>query len=173
MLGFVILFGLLLGACYWIIIPLLQDDDRENGFTPKPADILEALKNKKDSAYATIRELEFDLNMGKLSEEDFQILKRQYIQEAVGYMKEMDKLKSPPATISKPVDTDLEEEIEPENTAIRIPEKTKGKYIYCTSCGEKAAVERRFCAACGSNLHKHHGKNGSRIGDTGEGTMEK
>jgi ribosomal protein L37E len=154
MWGYVVIFGLVIGACYWIINPLLQQDGRQNGFTPKPEDILEKLKNKKDNAYATIRELEFDLSMGKLSEEDFQILKRQYMQEAVGYMKAMDKLKSPPAAISKPVDTNLEEEIEQEDTASRRPESTQRKYIYCTSCGEKAAVERRFCAACGLNLHK-------------------
>jgi hypothetical protein len=153
MLGYVIIFGLLIGACYWIINPLLREDGGQNGFTPKPEDILEKLKNKKEGAYATIRELEFDLSMGKLSEEDFQILKRQYVQEAVGYMKAMDKLKSPPATISKLTDTDLEEEIEPEDRASRTHESTKGKYIYCTSCGRKAAVERRFCTACGSNLH--------------------
>ncbi len=154
MLGYVILFGLLIGACYWIINPLLQEDVRQNGFTPKPEDILEELKNKKDGAYAAIRELEFDLSMGKLTEEDFQTLKRQYTQEAVGYMKEMDKLEPPQATFSKPVDTVLEEEIEQRVVAIHNPKSTPRKYIYCTSCGAKAGIESRFCAACGSNLHK-------------------
>jgi hypothetical protein len=163
MLGYVILFGLLIGACYWIINPLLQEDVRQNGFTPKPDDILKELKNKKDGAYAAIRELEFDLSMDKLTEEDFQILKRQYTREAVGYMKEMDKLESPQATFSKPVGTVLEEEIEQGVTAIRSHKSTQRKYIYCTSCGEKAAVESRFCAACGSNLHKRRGKSGPRI----------
>jgi rRNA maturation endonuclease Nob1 len=146
MLAYVIIFGILIGACYWIINPLLQEENLQNGFTPKPEDILEKLKNKKDGVYATIRELEFDLSMGKLSEEDFQILKRQYVQEAAGYMQEMDKLLP---------DTNLEEEIEQVVTAVRTPESTKRKYIYCTSCGEKAAAESRFCVACGSNLHKH------------------
>ena len=154
MLGYVIIFGLVIGACYWIINPLLQQDGGQNDFTPKPENILEELKNKKEGAYATIRELEFDLSMGKLTEDDFQILKRQYTLEAVGCMKAMDKLESPPATISKLTDTDLEEEIEQEDRASRTHESTKGKYIYCTSCGRKAAVERRFCAACGSNLPK-------------------
>jgi hypothetical protein len=94
MLAYVIIFGILIGACYWIINPLLQEENLQNGFTPKPGDLLEKLKNKKDGVYATIRELEFDLSMGKLSEEDFQILKRQYVQEAAGYMQEMDKLES-------------------------------------------------------------------------------
>ncbi len=154
MLGYVILFGLLIGACYWIINPLLQEDVRQNDFTPKPEDILKELKNKKDGAYAAIRELEFDLSMGKLTEEDFQILKRQYTLEAVGYMKEMDKLELPPATFSKPVDTVFEEENEQGVTAIRTHKSAKRKHIYCTSCGAKAAVESRFCAACGSNLNK-------------------
>ena len=155
MVGYIFLFGLLLGAFYWIINPLLQEDVRQNGFTPKPDDILQELKNKKNGVYATIRELEFDLSMGKLTEEDFQILKRQYTREAVGYMKEMDKLESLQATYSKPVDTVLEEDIEPGVEEIRNHESTERKYIYCTSCGEKAKGESRFCAACGSNLEKH------------------
>ncbi len=94
--------------------------------------------------------------MGKLTEEDFQILKRQYTQEAVGYMKEMDKLESLQATFPKPVDTVLEEEIGQGVAANRAYKSTKRKYIYCTSCGAKAAVESRLCAACGSNLHKRN-----------------
>ncbi len=155
MLGYVILFGLLIGACYWIIKPLLQEDARQNGFTPQPTDILKELKNKRYGTYAVIKELEFDLSMGKLTEEDFQILKRQYTQEAFGYMKEIDKLASSQAAFSKPVDTVSEKENEQEVTAIRNPNSTRRKYIYCTSCGQESAVESRFCAACGSNLHKH------------------
>jgi hypothetical protein len=64
---------------------MLQEEVRQNGLKPKQEDILKELKNKKDGAYAAIRELEFDLSMGKLTEEDFQILKRQYSLEAVGY----------------------------------------------------------------------------------------
>ena len=154
MWGYVVLFGLFIVACYWILNPLLQEDARQNGFTPQPTDIFKELKNKKDGAYAVIKELEFDLSMGKLTDEDFQILKRQYTQEAIGYMKEMDKLESPQATFSKPVDTVAEEEIEQGATVNPNPKSAKKKFIYCTSCGEESAVESRFCAACGSNLHK-------------------
>jgi ribosomal protein L37E len=133
---------------------MLQEEVRQNGLKPKQEDILKELKNKKDGAYAAIRELEFDLSMGKLTEEDFQILKRQYSLEAVGYMKEMDKLELPPATFSKPMDAVFEEENEKGVAAIRNHKSAKRKHIYCTSCGAKAAVESRFCTACGSNLHK-------------------
>jgi len=158
MIGYIFLSGLLLGAFYWIISPLLREDDRQNGFTPKPEDILEELKHKKNGAYAAIRELEFDLSMGKLTQEDFQILKQQYTGEAVGYMQEMDKLESQQAIFSKPVDTVVEEEIEPGVAEVHPPESTARKHVYCTSCGEMAKVESRFCAACGASLDKHHKK---------------
>jgi ribosomal protein L37E len=154
MLGYVILLGLLIGTCYWIINPLFHEDVRRDGFSPKPEDILEELKGKKNAAYAAIKELEFDLSMGKLTEEDFQILKRQYTQEAAGYMKEMDKLESSQAGFSKPAHTVPEEEFEQGAVAIHHSESTPRKHIYCTSCGAKAAIEIRFCAVCGSNLPK-------------------
>jgi rRNA maturation endonuclease Nob1 len=159
MLGYVIIFGLVIGACYWIIHPLLREEDLQDNITPQPEDVLEKLKNKKDGVYATIKELEFDLSMGKLSEEDFNILKQQYLQEAAGYMEEMDKLESLKATVEQPDEPDLEDEIELQFTARRPTKSTQRKHIYCTSCGEKAAAESRFCEACGSNLHKQAKKN--------------
>jgi len=152
MLGYVVLLGLLIAACYWIINPLLRENVRREGLTPKPEDVLEELKNKKNSAYAAIKELEFDLSMGKLTEEDFQILKRQYTQEAVGYMKEMDELESSLTAFSKAVTAVSEKETEEGVTAIRNPESTPRKHVYCTSCGAKAAIESRFCSVCGTNL---------------------
>ena len=74
----------------------------------------------------------------------------------------------PKTTFSKTVDTDHEKEIEQEDTAMRTHKSTKRKYIYCTSCGKKADVESRYCTACGTNLHKHLVKTGSRIGETGQ-----
>ena len=158
MLEYVVLFALLLGACYWILNPLLQEDIRQNGFTPKAEDTLNDLKHKKDGAYAVIKELEFDLSMGKLTEEDFQTLRQQYTQEAIGYMSAIDKLELPPAAFSKPVDT-VEEENGQAHTESHNHQPAGRKDIYCTSCGRKTAVESRFCAACGSNLYKHQDKN--------------
>ena len=158
MLGSVIIFGLLLGACYWITYPLLKENSRRDDFTPKPEDIRENLRKKKEGAYAAIRELEFDLSMGKLTEEDFDMLKRQYLQEAAGYMKQMDKLESQGEAVSMNADTNLEAGTEDAAAVIRTPEALKRKYVYCTSCGRKAAVEDRFCVACGANLKENRGE---------------
>jgi len=157
MLGYVVIFGLLLGAFYWIIHPLLQDAGGQNGFKPKPEDVLEMLSKKKDGAYAAIRELEFDFSMGKLTEEDFQILKGQYLQEAAGYMKELDELESQRAAVSTSADAGPGNETGQGVAATRPPGSSERKFIYCTACGRKAAVADRFCVACGSNLHEQRG----------------
>ncbi len=159
MLAYVIIFGLVIGTCYWIIHPLLREEDLQDGLTPQPEDVLEKLKSKKDGVYATIKELEFDLKMGKLSEEDFNILKRQYLQEAAGYMEEMDKLESLKAAVAEPAETDPGKKIEPQIESHRPIKSNQQKHIYCTSCGEKAAAENRFCSACGANLHKQTNTN--------------
>ena len=158
MLGYIFIFGLLLGAFYWIIHPLLQDDGRQLHYAPKPEDVLETLRVKKDGAYAAIRELEFDLSMGKLTEDDFKMLKLQYLQEAAGYMKEIDELESQRETVSQPAEAIIEEESGKDNGPSSLSESPAETYIYCTSCGRRASVEDRFCADCGSNLHEHRGE---------------
>jgi len=159
MLGYILFFGLVMGTCCWILTPLFKKRGRQNDFTAKQVNMLEELKIKKNSAYAVIKELEFDLKMGKLTEEDFQILKRQYTQEAVGYMKEIDQLEASQATFSGTTNTSSEQDKPHEGTQIRNSEAAKRKYIYCTSCGEKHPFESLFCAACGSKLQKHQGSN--------------
>ena len=154
MLGYIIIFGLVIGACFWIINPLLREEDFQNNETRPPEDILEMLNSKKDGVYAIIKELEFDLSMGKLSEEDFQILKRQYLQEAAGYMAEMDEFESSQATVSKTTESDRKEDLQQAAVAPRKHASAESKYIYCTSCGERAAAGDRYCGACGANLNK-------------------
>lgn len=158
MLGPVIIFGLLLGACCWIAYPLLTENSRRDDFTPKPEDIRENLRKKKEGAYAVIRELEFELSMGKLTEEDFDILRRQYLQEAAGHMQQMDKLESQGEAVLPSAAASPEEATGDAAAAIPPAEALEGNYVYCTSCGRQAAAEDRFCVACGTNLHKHRGE---------------
>ena len=48
------------------------------------------LLDRKETVYAAIKEIEFDYQMGKLSEEDFQQLRQQYKDEAVSILKQLD-----------------------------------------------------------------------------------
>lgn len=91
MLENIVILGLLALSGFFIISPLLKQDTSDNMPTPEPDDIRNDLNLKKERAYETIKELEFDLNMGKLSKEDYEILKDQYTREAIEYLKTIDE----------------------------------------------------------------------------------
>lgn len=154
MLEYIVIIGLLFGAGFYVINPLLRSDRKEGYFTAKTEDILAQLNLKKENAYAAIKELEFDLSMKKLSEEDFDILKAQYMNDAVEYIKAMDKLHIQRKRQAGLPEKDLENEIEKEISALRtggIPSPAK---IYCTQCGQGTSSKDRFCVRCGAKLIK-------------------
>lgn len=53
------------------------------------------LLQQKESAYTTIKELDFDYRMGKLSSEDYKALRTKYEQQAISFLKQLDELGTP------------------------------------------------------------------------------
>jgi hypothetical protein len=155
---YVVIIGFLIGAFTFVLTPLFREEDRRDELGPKRSDLLEELKTKKEAAYAAIREMEFDYNMGKLTEEDFAILKRQYLEEAAGYMKEMDALAEGSDVFSASEGIRAAEENQDEKVAGRAERPTPEKDAYCTSCGKKAASKNRFCTGCGASLKPGRGE---------------
>lgn len=66
---------------------------------------LSYLHSKKESIYANIKDLEFEYQMGKLSEEDFIALREGYMAEAAAVLRSIEELK---------IKTEIEELIESE-----------------------------------------------------------
>jgi len=155
---YVVIIGFLIGAFTFVLTPLFRKDDRRDDLGPKRSDLLEELKTKKEAAYAAIREMEFDYNMGKLTEEDFAILKRQYLEEAAGYMKEMDALAERSDVFSASGGIQVAEENQDEKVAGRAERTNPENDVYCTSCGKKAAPKNRFCTGCGASLKPGRGE---------------
>ena len=52
----------------------------------------ELLLSEKESLYSTIKELDFDYEMGKLSDEDYKQLKNEYTEKAVVVLKDLDQM---------------------------------------------------------------------------------
>ena len=94
MLEYVVIICFILAAGYFIIHPLLNPDIYKARVTKTTDERLRELNLRKKGAYATIKELEFDLEMGKVSKKDYETLKGQYTSEAVDSIKEIDKLRS-------------------------------------------------------------------------------
>lgn len=76
----------------WIIWPFISKKKDEGSKTVPVNDVLLKLTEQKEHAYAAIKELDFDYNMGKLSEEDYKELKQQYKQDAVSFLQQIDAL---------------------------------------------------------------------------------
>ncbi len=151
MLEYAVIIGLILAAGYWIVSPLLHSSPAKHPSTPEANETLRQLELRKEGAYATIRELEFDLEMGKVSTEDYEALKEQYMRDAIDYMQEIEILQ----TRREPVtEEDFEAEIEREVSALRGGEVVETSTIFCTQCGAEASAQDRFCFQCGSKLVK-------------------
>jgi hypothetical protein len=151
---YVVIIGLLLASAVYIISPLLKSGRAGGAFVSETDEMLAELNLKKEGSYAAIRELEFDLNMGKLSAEDYETLKAQYMSEAVGYIKTIDELQMNRNGQTGLSEKDLENEIEQEISALRSTGSAKPANVFCTECGQKASSSDRFCAKCGAKLIK-------------------
>ncbi len=92
------------------------------------------LEERKDVIYAAIKEIEFDFQMGKLSEDDFNELRQQYKDEAIGLLKEIDKAQ--PGGVK---------------TAGKKSAKTQSAR-FCWNCGEPHKTGDKFCSDCGTDL---------------------
>ena len=102
-------------------------------------DMYEDLLAEKEGIYTALKEIEFDRDIGKISEEDYLALKRQYEEKAVTLLRSLDELSPLQQAVSK--------EIEREIAAFR--QQTLSTSRFCTQCGQPYRQEDKFCAYCG------------------------
>lgn len=123
---------------YFVVLPIVQAKMRQGQWAnPETNHRANELVERKENIYAAIKELEFDYQMGKLSEEDFQELRQQYKQEAVGLLKKIDKIQSKKRQFSK---------------GKSAQKRGDSSIKYCWICGLAVTELDRFCANCGTNL---------------------
>jgi ribosomal protein S27AE len=154
MVEYIAIAVLMAGAGFWILAPLLKSETRDLSPSADPDEILSQLEAQKESVYATIRDLEFDLRMGKLSSRDFEELEKQYKKEAVDCLKAIDEFNVNNSDMIGSTEEELDTELEREILALRKKKSVEKKYVYCTQCGFKASHSDRFCSACGVKLLK-------------------
>lgn len=98
------------------------------------------LTARKESLISAIKELEFDYEMGKLSEEDFRELNDRYRAEALEVMERLARRGD-----SK---TSIELEIE-----IRKRRKRGTPQTVCPNCAGPVRETYRYCTHCGTPIH--------------------
>ncbi len=92
-------------------------------------------EKRKNEAYAVIKEAEFDLKMGKLSEVDFLAIRGKYAAQALAAISTLTSA-SPEEPARKPSSTH------------------RARLAYCPSCGTAVVQAANFCAGCGNDLRR-------------------
>jgi hypothetical protein len=152
--------GLSLLVVAYVIWPLLKagpllslvDDDR-----------LAELISRKDAVVRALKDLEFDLHVGKLNQAEYRRFEERLSRQAIGLLQQIEKIVPESASL----DAQLEEEIarlrktrDPAAlTAIAAPAPVAvpptgaaSKPRFCPYCGHPAQPDHKFCANCGSGL---------------------
>src|SRR3989338_2902993 len=124
---------------FFVGYPFFKRSPIGQGFSPADRGEAEAshyneLIHKKETAYITIKDLEFDYRTGKLSQADYMELKNRYEAEALQTLKEIDE-SGKKISLSPP-----------------LGKGDEGGFIFCPKCGTKTKAEDNFCFKCGAKL---------------------
>lgn len=104
--------------------------------TAEGEESLPPLERQKLDAIAAIKEAEFDLQMGKLSESDFAALEQRYRQQALTAIAAIEKSRVRPR-------------------GAKAGGGSKGiRFAFCPSCGQALPARANFCGGCGRALRE-------------------
>jgi len=91
---------------------------------------LSELENMKSEIYTALKDIDFDHQMGKLSNEDYATLKGKYKRDAVQLLKDIDSISPRKKSQSG----------------------KNANTVFCTSCGNASEKDDMFCSECGESL---------------------
>jgi hypothetical protein len=127
-------------AALWLVLHPLFVPPRARAVVFEPLDPEET---PKGVALTALKEIEFDRETGKLSDADYELLKRKYTAAALDALR-LEEGSAP---------ADLEEMIAARVRAIRsAPAGAPADAPACPACGPRPEVDALFCSACGQRL---------------------
>jgi hypothetical protein len=111
---------------------------------PEPVSPFDHLDERKAAIYENLRDLQFEYRVGKLSDQDYQLTKRDLQKELAGVLAEVDRLKA------RIAENGFVSPIVP--AAPKPVANETAKYLICSSCGAKFEKELKFCGECGKPM---------------------
>ncbi|MEP6716873.1 MAG: zinc ribbon domain-containing protein [Terriglobia bacterium] len=124
--------GALMGAGMIGFLLLIRIKDLPK---PLPVSPFRHLDERKAAIYESLRDLQFEYRVDKLSDEDYQTSKLELQKELARVLQEIDRIK---AEMGQPVRA---------ATAAPAPKKNT-----CPSCGAQFDKELKFCGECGKSM---------------------
>ncbi len=78
-------------VAWFVFSPIFRSDQTDlNMILDNTTDTQKALQQKRSELMLTLKETDFDYEMGKLSKEDYQSLKRKYESETIEVLRQID-----------------------------------------------------------------------------------
>jgi hypothetical protein len=144
MLIFILLSVLLaLVALLAVAYPILARSHSTQPVAASAEETVNELLAQRDTVFQALRELRFDREVGKITDEDFTVFEGSLKQSAANSLRALDEWESG-------ADRDLGAVIEGAVTA-RVVLTAEGA-IVCPGCGHAAARQDKFCGRCGAAL---------------------
>jgi hypothetical protein len=106
---------------------------------------LDDLIGRRDAAYRAINELDFEYQLGNLSESDYRTLRKRYRSEAAAILRELD------AAVGE-TDADEAAPSGPAAAPAVAPALPAQADPPCPSCGRPTEAGDRYCRSCGASL---------------------
>ena len=141
---------LMLSAIAVVAWPLLNSAKAPIATDGGPRPELEELAGQRDAAYRAIKELEFEHQLGNLSQQDFQALRERYRTEAAGILRQLERARRPE---KETVPVSAGSQAQPQPKAAPAPASAVGGRT-CPACGKSAPADDRFCWHCGTALER-------------------
>lgn len=142
-----LLFGAGLAAlsAFFIWLPFRQGTDRPGRGGERTE--RQKLLGQRAAIYAAIREIDADVQVGKLEAVDHQLLRRRYLAEGVAVLKALAALQD-----ADPVEVAIEKDVERWKEGSELPAGSAAKGVFCTRCGAPAGRGDQFCGRCGASI---------------------
>ena len=110
---------------------------------------LQGLLSQKDTIYSALKDLEFDYQTGKLSDDDYEELRKKFTGEASTVLGEIDALRSSKEGRSKSGKKGRKNKTSA--TAVAVQVEVQEEYA-CDKCGLAYKDGAKFCEDCGADL---------------------
>ena len=115
---------------------------------PEPVSPFQHLDERKASIYENLRDLQFEYRLGKLSDEDYQITKKDLQRDLAGVMAEIDRLK---AALPRDAATQGPRDTAARAAAAPADEREPQGFV-CPHCRASFPQALKFCGECGKPM---------------------
>ena len=135
----------ILAGCY-VLSPLFRETKEANGMDLPDETELDRLLDRKAVIYRSLKDLNFEHAMGRLTDADYRRLEADYKNDAALLLQKQDQLGD-----SKDLDNAIEKNIAARKAALFTPAPDR-KTRFCPSCGAAIIPGKKYCADCGERL---------------------